>query len=97
MHACEWASEQASVQVERFQEGERNRTEKETEETQREWERQRGGGFVQWQTVQEQVAILQEKGGASFNFLRGDLSLLQISFSLTEDSPACGVRLSPLL
>lgn len=84
-------SERASVQVEQDQEGERKRAEKETEEnTER-------GGFVQWQIVQEQVAIPQEKGGASFHLLIGDLNWLQIGFSLTEDSPACGVQLSPLM
>ncbi len=51
---------------------------------------------MQWHIVQEQVAILQEKGGASFSLLIGDLNWLQIGFGLTEDSPACGVRLSAL-
>lgn len=58
--------------MEQDQEGERKRTEKETQETQRE-------GFVQWQ---EQVAVPREKGGASFHLLIGDLNWLQIGFSL---------------
>lgn len=51
---------------------------------------------MRWQIVQEQVAIPQEKGGASFHLLTGDLNWLQIGFSLTEASLALGVRLSPL-
>lgn len=86
-NACqsEWASEWTNGA------GSGKRAEKETEET----ERERGLHAVAEE--QEQVAVPQEKGGAFFHLLIGDLNWLQIGFSLTEDSPARGVRLSPLM
>ena len=74
----ERVSRRASVQTERDQEGERNRAEKETEETRRERERGReGGGLCAVPEEQKQVAIPQEKGGAFFHLLIGDLNWLQ--------------------
>ena len=90
----ERVSRRVSVQTERDQEGERNRAEKETEETrgeiEREREGEREGGLCAVAEEQKQVAIPQEKGGASFHLLIGDLNWLQSDRGFPHLLVECG-------